>query len=387
MTTTLEEKQTRLQQLLIEQDWPKAQRELQSWLANNPHDLQAHVALINCFLNQTRIDAAQTALNTAIRYVGERPELHAPRQNIAHLREQAVATPYSQNYILKRSKHMDFPAAYAIEMTGRCNAACTFCPHSQLERNHQTMAQDLFEKIVEDLKDVPKDLPFRVFTSVVNEPFMDKSFESRLHHLAESLPQAKLEIISNFNVMPKWVWDSLWDVPNVDLIRVSFYAAEKEEYEQGMKIDFERTVENLKRFMAENRKRGWLKSPLRFTRVTGFTEHDKVYPEACAALFNEFEAGKDFDAHVVMRSSWLGALGHETTPVPFTQPCMNWLQMNIHCDGTVAHCCMDSKAEYAVGNVAEQHVLDVYNGPAFRHYRENLSSRESAHPCNQCSLM
>ncbi len=63
-----------------------------------------------------------------------------------------------------------------------------------------------------------------------------------------------------------------------------------------------------------------------------------------------------------------------------------WFDLDITCTGTVLHCCMDAHGDYAIGDITGSSVLDVYNSPGFKAYRESLVSRESVHPCNTCSL-
>jgi len=59
---------------------------------------------------------------------------------------------------------------------------------------------------------------------------------------------------------------------------------------------------------------------------------------------------------------------------------------SITATGIVAHCCMDGAAKYPIGDVSRQHVLELYNAPAYRRLREHTARRQDAEPCNRCSF-
>lgn len=294
--------------------------------------------------------------------------------------------PYVQQYTYDRTQYLDYPKNIQIETTGRCNADCHFCPHEKLERKFVGMTDQLFAKIVNDLKEIPEHLPINIFPNIVNEPFMDKQIFDRLALINRELPRATIGIYTNFNVLPKNFYERIWEVKNLIGINISFNAANKEEYESSMRIDFDRTVYHIRTFMAENHKRGFLTAPLQLSRICDMTESDKRFEPECKALFSEFTYGKDFVAVPKARANWLGQLDKQQTPIPYNLPCMQWVNISIFCTGIVPHCCMDAQGEYAIGDVNRQSVLDVYNSPHFRYLRESLISRQHAYPCSQCSL-
>jgi hypothetical protein len=49
---------------------------------------------------------------------------------------------------------------------------------------------------------------------------------------------------------------------------------------------------------------------------------------------------------------------------------------------------MDGEAKYPKGNVAEEHVLEIYNRPWLRQLREQLLSRRATGaPCDRCTYL
>ncbi|MFC1491983.1 SPASM domain-containing protein [Nitrospinota bacterium] len=104
------------------------------------------------------------------------------------------------------------------------------------------------------------------------------------------------------------------------------------------------------------------------------------------ALESSFNSkGVDYISHVKIRSNWLGATDDIQSPIPYALPCGSWFDINILCTGVVPLCCMDSNGDYAIGNVNENTVLEIYNKERFKNLRENEVSRESVFPCNTCA--
>ena len=303
-------------------------------------------------------------------------------------RAEIRQTEYYQQYMLKRSRFMHYPSAVSIETTGRCNAACNFCPHPGLERNKSAMSDEMFEKIISDLEQIPIERPLVITPGVVNEPFMDKKFFTRLRMINERLPQARLTMFSNMNVMPKDFAAQIITIRNIDYINVSFNAANAAEYEAVMKINFDRTVKNLKTLMTLNRQHQIFKIPVILSRVSDLTEADHRYASEVRAVFSEFQEGVDYLFKVKNRTNWLNKLDIPSTEVPVLHPCSAWYELYIHSDGQVPHCCMDSDASFSIGHIMKNSVLEIYNGPQFKHLREKSASRgEAGFPCNQCSLV
>ncbi len=176
-------------------------------------------------------------------------EARTQMERIGQRATEARNHRYTQGYLENRAAHMDYPRFIGIETVGRCNATCGFCPHSDLDRKYTEMTDDLFEKIVRDLQEIPPHVPMRITPNVVNEPFMDKKLFTRLRRINEALPNTKITIFTNFNVLPKNFPDRIREVRNLAQINVSFNAANEAEYRRIMGIDFERTVDHLKRLM------------------------------------------------------------------------------------------------------------------------------------------
>lgn len=316
------------------------------------------------------------------------PSIAGSKESLATIqsrRDQARETPYFKQYLLERIRYRKYPRNVAIETVGRCNASCNFCPSPQIERRTQTMSDQLFQKIIGDLRKIPVQHPLNIFPNLVNEPFMDKKFFDRLNVINSELPHATLHLFSNFNVMPRDFFARIQTIRNVRAINVSFNAATRDEYEAVMGIDFERTVNNLKRFMAFQQNQSSI-PPVILSRVSDGTSTDAAFDSACRDLFAEFTHGVHYITTIKARTDWLGHVSTTPSPVP-SIPCGAWFDINIFCTGVVPHCCMDGHGDHSIGDVNKSSVLEIYNDPVFSHLRELSTSREYVYPCSVCPLM
>jgi hypothetical protein len=153
-----------------------------------------------------------------------------------------------------------------------------------------------------------------------------------------------------------------------------------------MRIDFARTVSNLRKFLEENRRQRIVERPIVLSRIMSLDEGDERFRRECPALFPEFEPGVDFIVGLKNRATWLGQIDGSNSQVPSLLPCMQWLNITVQCDGTVPHCCMDAAGRFAFGNVKERSLLEIYNSPEYRTLRESVIGRGAVHPCNTCAL-
>lgn len=359
----------------------------EDFLTHQPDNLNLLVLL-------ARVEARQTKYISANKHFQRIIEL-APGQAWARelldkaMAEQKIAEVYPPivEFLTERHVYMDYPRNIGIETVGRCNANCGFCPHEELDRKQLEMSDFLFEKILTELTQIPPDLPIKIFPNLINEPFMDKKIFDRLKRINTALPRADIHIFTNLNVRPKNFIEKLSEIDNIDTINISFNAANKHDYTASMRLDFDRTVDNIRELMSEHRARNLYRGGVILSRVKDGTAKDDEFESQCTALFCEFESGKEFLPHAKPRTNFLGSVAEDQSPIPYAFSCGAWLDINIMCDGVVPFCCMDAKGDYPLGNANQESILELYNAPSFRSLREDAPPRESIHPCNTCSLM
>jgi hypothetical protein len=355
-------------------------------LAAAPGDAEALLLVAQAEILAGNTDIARAHLAQAMTLVPGHPFLLQEKQRLERQLDAASLDPYAQEYLAARAVHMDYPKNIQLETVGRCNASCSFCPHHELDRKYDEMSDALYESIIAEAATIPAEIPLNFFLNVINEPFMDRKIFERIALINERIPRATIGLYTNFNVLPRRFFEAILDVRNLTYLNVSFFAANAEEYEAAMGIDFARTVANLRRFLALNRDRRIVPGPVYLSRIATMDERDRRFVPECEALFGEFANGSDYAPMVKGRANWLGQVESAQTPVPVLSPCNQWLNISVFCDGTVPHCCMDAKGEHRFGNVKDSSLLAIYNSPKFRALRANVLARGAVHPCSTCSL-
>lgn len=287
---------------------------------------------------------------------------------------------YQQNVIgMRRSSSIDFPAHVHLETMAKCNAACNFCPYPTLERQGAVMDDALIEKVVKDLCDIPRLHPFQLSPFKVNEPFLDNRLFDLLALFQARLPNASITLTSNASPITEKKLLQLAAFPRIGYLWISFNDHREAEYERAMQLPWARTIERLEmihKARAENR----LPTKVVLSRVGDGTEADQEFGRWVKNRFPLFEVS------LFPRGGWIGQVDVAMASVPEVG-CVRWFDLSITATGVVAHCCMDGNAEYPIGDVRHEHVLDIYNKPEFRRLRAGLGTRLEADPCRRCGFL
>lgn len=374
-----------LAESLIDQNrFSEARSHANALLTNFPVDPEVYALLASIELNCGRLALARRYMLEALR-LAPAPEI--AKENLAYLdtlEAQITDNEYIHRWLVLRVLHLDWPRMIHLETVGRCNAKCNFCPHPQLDRKFDAMSDELFEKIVREASTFPEDRFVGFFMHAVNEPFMDRKIFDRLSFINETVPHAAIGITTNMNVMPPRFFERIRKIRNISYWNVSFNAANKLEYEEAMQIDFARTVSNIKRLLSENRASRFVAKTISLSRVCTNDDRDDIFADQCRELFPDFVSGEDFEPGLLGKANWLGAI--DQPALGFSYPCTQWMNITIHCNGIVPHCCVDAKAQFPFGDANKQSILEIYNNPYWRNLRESVSSRDVVYPCKTCNL-
>lgn len=283
---------------------------------------------------------------------------------------------------LQIAGYLDYPVLVHLETITVCNAACDFCPYPTVARKGNRMADELIEKVVNDLTDVPPDLPFLLAPYKLSDPFLEHRLFDIIALVGRKLPGARVSLITNGAALTDKKAMQLARCSNIAYVNVSLNSCDDVEYEQVMKIPFARTLERLTALHA-HAVAGELPFPVRLTRVSGTRADDFQWVQWCRERFPKFLP------EIIPRNDWIGDVPNALVDsrVP-DAPCHRWFDLSIVSTGEVAMCCMDGEAKYPKGNVNTQHALEIYNQPRLRGLRESLISRTGApDPCNRCTYL
>lgn len=256
-----------IEQLIDQHEFEEARIYANQLLLSTPADPAVYALLANIELNSGNVSVARRYMLEAIRLS---PDSDMAKENLAYLDSveiQSTDYAYMRQWFVWRIQHLDYPRAISVETVGRCNAKCNFCPHPELDRKFDSMSDNLFEKIVREASTFPPNRFNGFAVHSISEPFMDRKIFDRLALINEIVPQASISITTNMNVMPPRFFERIRRIRNISQWNVSLNSAEKREYEETMRIDFDRTVANVKRLLHENRESPFVAAPITFSRV------------------------------------------------------------------------------------------------------------------------
>lgn len=278
---------------------------------------------------------------------------------------------------LRRSPYMDYPVEVTIETQAVCNAKCNFCPYPTMDRQGDRMSDELIEKIINDLIQIPKSVPFMISPFKVSDPFLDKRIFSVLEKINKTLPNASLRLFTNGSPLTNKIIEKISLVHNVKHLWISLNESDESEYERVMGLPFFKTVEKLDtlhKYVSDG-----YPHKVTLSRVVDGSERDIKFRNFVRDRYPLFEC------FLIGRSDWTGQVNVEILKAVPQTACGRWYEVSIMASGKVALCCMDGEGKYVVGDVNHQSVLDVYNNPNYKKMRQYTFSRLAANsPCDTC---
>lgn len=282
---------------------------------------------------------------------------------------------------MKHTNFMEFPAHVHLETLAKCNAACSFCPYPEISRQGTKMSDELIEKVISDLEDIPVSHTFQLSPFKVNEPFLDNRLFDIMEKFDRRLPNAQVTLTTNATPLTEQKLVKLSAFKRIGYLWISFNDHRPDEYEKTMQLPYRRTIERLD-MIHQKKAEGLFDFRVVLSRVGDGSQVDTDFRSWVAANYPLFEHS------VFAKGQWLGQVESDAdfNPPP-NVGCTRWFDVSITSTGVVAHCCMDGNAEHPIGDVKKQHVLEIYNLAAYKSLRQSTISRLEVSPCKSCSFL
>lgn len=335
---------------------------------------------------------------------------HRYARNMAHFRTHYMTR--DDNVIDSIYRKAELPGYVEIEVTTHCNLRCRICEHTYWSETARHMPFENFQGIIGQF---PK-LRWIGLTGI-GESFLHPRFDDMVRLVKQR--NAFLELYDTFFFIDREKAEFLID-QRCDRLIISLDAASADTYRQlRVGSDFERVTGNLRRMFDLKHARGATKPELEFhfivntlnahemlpflhlakdisggdTRVT-FTRMLHVFPEV-RDLYIEIPAGQQAD--VMAEAGRIGLpcrWNADTLAVkPPCTTCTAWTMPFIFVTGEVIPCCSMNEANRreqqkatSMGNIFEDSLEDIWNGPRYRELRESLRAGRFPECCRGCCL-
>ena len=290
---------------------------------------------------------------------------------------------------LFRKPVVDFPKTILIETQFGCNAGCVFCQYPQLkdELPRGRMSVAIFEKIAKECAGRGVE---RFILCLDNEPLMDGSIGEKYAILKKYCPESIRNLTTNASLLTPDKIEELLGAGLVNELFLSINGESKEVYEKIMVLPFEKVFKNLECLCQWLRAHPEIKRELRVRVNTVKTR--LVAPEV-PAMTRRWEA-EGFEMHVIdmdnrgdqldmkeMHDELEEMKPNTTCRRPFHTMVLTW-------EGQSVICCVDYKREVKLGNIHEQSVYEIWNGPWATQLRKEYLAKNFANlpTCATCKI-
>ena len=281
-------------------------------------------------------------------------------------------------YKLLRQRFLKKPTQVILEPTNKCNLNCPYCmvgmqnellsgrgsvSHSFMTRPQGIMSQEIFDKILHNLKNFGIQ---KVYLHFQGEPFLNPSTPKFAKILKKN--RFELGIFTNGMVFND---DAIEEIASteVDLIRFSVDGASKETYEKNrLGGDFDRVYENMRKIAVAHR-----------------SKKTRIEWQFLALSNNEFEIekaekmAKNIGVHFFVKGfretdPKLRPVNEKYRSKFLTKPCKDiYHQIGIYWNADVVPCCYDVDGKEVMGNLLENSLQEIWNNERYRELRRKVN--------------
>jgi radical SAM protein with 4Fe4S-binding SPASM domain len=292
---------------------------------------------------------------------------------------------------------MPLPAPYTLflEITNTCNFRCAYCPTGDTEllrkigRKNKLMTWELFEKIVDDLRAMPRKLKM-LNCYKDGESLLHPRFTDMVRLLKDADVSEKIWVKTNGSMLTPEYNERLVSC-GLDMIGISVQHVHAQGFFDiaGVKIDYEKYRANI---LDLYNRRGSVGVSVKIADV-GLSESDKQ------KFISDFADRADFIA-VEGLHGWSTSemkdwkLGTDNsfdgTPrtVKIACPLVMYM-LTISSNGDVSICNDDFAHYHQIGDANKESILDIWQGAKLRAFRlMHLTGNKSQNAaCNNCDYM
>lgn len=270
-----------------------------------------------------------------------------------------------------------------IETTNICNAKCAMCPHTKMKRKTEVMSEEIFNLILEKLQKESIS-PLAFILNGFGEPLTDKKIFERVKKIKSVFPPSIVKFYSNLGLANGDLIEELIK-SGLDEINVSFNGFSRENYEETMKINYKKTLENLNSLI---QKRNELNSQMKIRlSMTLVRENDEDKKKFIREWRNKADSVSVNKVHTYNNSIADVSGKNKINFNKFTYPCKYiWNTIVFGVTGDIYLCCLDYEGDYNFGNIRDKRVLETFYSENFEKIREKhlKNNIRDARICSAC---
>ena len=246
------------------------------------------------------------------------------------------------------------PAEAEISESGMCNRKCSFCPRSDPNYDHRNefISYDLHKKLCDQLSEL--NYKGLIMYSGFVEPMLDKNIYNLVNYAKTKLPNARIEMISNGDVLNEKRLKKLYD-SGLDRLQISLYDGE-EQHKDFIKLGKKLGLKNDK-----------------------FVLRARYLPEE-----------QNFGITLSNRGGMLKNAEYKIDPIKekLNKRCFYpSYKFFLDYNGDVLMCSHDWGKKNILGNLKKDNFLDIWLSKQTQKARDKLNTGDrSLSPCNVCDV-
>jgi radical SAM protein with 4Fe4S-binding SPASM domain len=293
---------------------------------------------------------------------------------------------------LRESVPLPFAWTLFLDVTNACNFKCIFCPTGNpdmlagTKRTLGHMSMELFEKIVRDLKQAPRLKMLNLYKD--GEPLVHRQFTRMVQMLKDADVSERLWVKTNGVLIERHP-----DLATcgLDMVGISVPGVNEQAIRKvaGVKVDYQRYVETVKRLYESSRtfeisvkiadtglEQGEIdKFYHDFEDISDYISVEGLHGWSASDVKNlQIHDSGTFDGNKFEYKT--------TCPLPFYMMTVNW-------NGVVSVCNDDWGYWHQLGNVNNESLLEIWNGERYSEFRRmHLDGRRRDNKaCGTCQYV
>lgn len=257
------------------------------------------------------------------------------------------------------------PRKIFLESTNKCNASCSFCPHTVMKRKQGTMSWSTFTKSINEFKDHKNP----IFTlHHIGEPLLDPLLIRKIKYIRKTISAAVIGFNTNVSLLTGKIVTDI-SISGLNNITFSVNGLSQKDYDlYNMNISYQQVKSNIDNFLLINA--GRVNTTLQF-----------VVKEKDDPRINEFIRLWGSKVDKIYIKHMHNFLDMDNVPPSKNVDLCNFVgkQIVVFYNGQVGICCWDYDNFYQLGKI-DQGIINITESDKYIDFinRNNIS------PCNVC---
>lgn len=273
-----------------------------------------------------------------------------------------------------------------------CNFKCSYCGVFNRKKKDRFFITDkeimdfsLFHKCIIDMKYFPEKIKTLRFVGV-GEPLLHKQIVQMLQYSYFADVSNNIELITNGSLLTKEMSDKLLEVDCIDRIVISVQGLNSKSYREisGVKLDFDKFVDNIKYFY-EHKNKTHVYIKIANIALNNKKDEERFYDifgNICDSIGIEHVVDIHTGTNIEYKNKDISQFGEKVKdinicPLPF-------YFMEIRPDGNCIPC-YNFEPPISFYNAKKESMVDIWNNNAFRQMMI-LARRKNIPICNTCTM-